>query len=262
MEWRQIGRLRHREPGSYTAPVLGHRLVIVGDAHLGAAPSRSESALLEFLETVPSLGDSLLITGDLFDFWFAYRRAIPRRGFTVASALASLRRRIPILMVGGNHDRWGDSFWDRECNIRFSGDSLRFQIASWQVEALHGDGVAEVRWAPRVLHRVTRHPFASAAFRAMPPDLGMWLVDRMSGQLAESTRNETALDDAAVAQRAWAERHLRHHAEVDLLVMGHSHRAAVHEVSQGRWYVNPGAWLDGHQYAIASPEGVLLERFD
>ena len=261
MEWRPPGRLRHREPGSYTAPVLGHRLVIVGDAHLGAAPTRSEGALLEFLEAIPSLGDCLLITGDLFDFWFAYRRAIPRRGFAVASALATLRHKVPIAMVGGNHDRWGDSFWDRECDIRFSGDSLQFQVDSWRVEALHGDGVAEVRWTPRMLHRITRHPLASAVFRSLPPDLGMGLVDRMSGQLADSTRSQEALNQAAAAQQHWAEEHLRDHANVDLLVMGHTHRATVSEINQGRWYVNPGAWLDGHQYAIASPDGIHLERF-
>jgi UDP-2,3-diacylglucosamine pyrophosphatase LpxH len=48
---------------------------------------------------------------------------------------------------------------------------------------------------------------------------------------------------------------------VSLLVMGHTHRPALAEVSPGRWYVNPGAWMDGCCYAIASRSTVELRRF-
>ena len=74
---------------------------MVSDAHLGVAPAAVEEVLLEFLHACPTLGDCLLINGDLFDFWFTYSRVIPRRGFHVAAALASLRGRMPIVMVGG-----------------------------------------------------------------------------------------------------------------------------------------------------------------
>ena len=91
--------------------MLGHTLVVVSDAHLGATPPLVEATLLSFLETVPDLGDALLINGDLFDFWYSYRRVVPRRGFHVAAALARLARRVPVVMIGGNHDRWGTPFW-------------------------------------------------------------------------------------------------------------------------------------------------------
>jgi len=69
------------------AAVPGPTLIVVSDAHLGVTPPAVEAALLAFLETVPTLGDSLLINGDLFDFWYSYSRVIPRRGFHVAAAL-------------------------------------------------------------------------------------------------------------------------------------------------------------------------------
>src|SRR5918998_1984448 len=100
--------------------VLGRTLVIVSDAHLGVAPSGTEEALLEFLDAVPTLGDCLLINGDLFDFWFTYSRVIPRHGFHVAAAVARLREHMPIVMVGGNHDRWDRDFWQRDVGVTFS----------------------------------------------------------------------------------------------------------------------------------------------
>jgi UDP-2,3-diacylglucosamine hydrolase len=144
------------------------RLVIVADAHLGGVPAGVEAAFLEFLDAVPSLGDGLLINGDLFAFWFAYRRAIPREGIAVLARLAALARIMPVAMTGGNHDRWGDSFWEQELGIRFSPDELRIPLAVGAALAVHGDGVAEVRWPGRLLHSVFRHPVTSGGLTASP----------------------------------------------------------------------------------------------
>jgi predicted phosphodiesterase len=43
--------------------------------------------------------------------------------------------------------------------------------------------------------------------------------------------------------------------------MGHTHAAAVVETSPGRWYLNPGAWLDGHRYATLDADGARLHQF-
>jgi UDP-2,3-diacylglucosamine hydrolase len=237
------------------------RLVIVSDAHLGAAPANTEAALEAFLEAVPGLGDALLVNGDLFDFWFVYRHAIPRRGARVLALLGALARKIPVVMTGGNHDRWGDSFWERDLGIRFSGGELRFDVGALRVLALHGDGVAEVHWKARVMHHVTRHPAAVAAYRLLHPDFGIWLVDKLSGSLADHTRDPAVLDEASARQRTWAADRLRDTPEVGLLVMGHTHRPSVVEVAPGRRYLNPGAWIDGQRYAIATVDGVELKQF-
>jgi UDP-2,3-diacylglucosamine hydrolase len=242
--------------------MLGHQLVIVSDAHLGAVPAEVDEAMLAFLDAVPSLGDCLLVNGDLFDFWFAYRRAIPRSGFRIASALTALRRRMPIVMTGGNHDRWGDSFWDHEAGISFGASGLRFRLGGTEVHALHGDGIAEQHWTGRMMNRIIRHPVIPALFRRVPPDLAFGLVDRMSGHLADSTREPSILASAAAAQLTWAEEQLRQDPRLGLIVMGHTHCPAQSEPFPGRRYCNPGAWLDGFHYAVATEQAVELRQFD
>ncbi|HEX9164795.1 MAG TPA: UDP-2,3-diacylglucosamine diphosphatase, partial [Gemmatimonadales bacterium] len=214
-------------------PALGQQLVMVSDAHLGAAPAATEEAVFAFLEQVPSLGDCLLVNGDLFDFWFAYRQVIPRRGFRIASVLAALRRKVPIVMTGGNHDRWGDSFWEQEAGIRFGGDSLRFEAGGRTVLALHGDGLTEQHRGARFMHWLTRNRPALACFRLIPPDLSFGLVDRLSGHLGDSTRDPAVLDRAASAQKGWAESRLREDPSLGLVVMGHTHRPALSEPFPG-----------------------------
>ena len=240
---------------------FGEQLVIVADAHLGAVPASVEEAMLAFLDAVPDLGDCLLVNGDLFDFWFAYGRVVPRSGFRVASALAALRKRVPIAMTGGNHDRWGDSFWDRDLDIQFGPDGLRLQLGAAAVWALHGDGIAEQHWSARLMHRLTRNRTGLALFRQVPVDTAFRLIDRMSGRLADATRDHAVLDRAADAQRGWAEQQLRTDPDLGLLVMGHTHRPALTEPSPGQRYCNPGAWMDGLRYAVATDSSVELRQY-
>ena len=220
-----------------------------------------EAAFLSFLKDVPSLGDGLLINGDLFAFWFAYRRVIPREGIKVVSRLAQLAEKIPVFMTGGNHDRWGGTFWPRDLGIQFSRDSIRIPLSGGTALAIHGDGIAEAGWRGRILHRVFGHPVTSGVYHLIHPDVGLWLVDKLSGVLADSTTDPARIDAAMGRQRAWAEQRLGSERDVSLLVMGHTHRPALVEVEPRRWYVNPGAWMFGHCYAVAGPAGVELRQY-
>jgi hypothetical protein len=51
--------------------------LIVSDIHLGAVPAETEAEFRRFLEHAATAARSLLINGDLFDFWFEYRSVIP-----------------------------------------------------------------------------------------------------------------------------------------------------------------------------------------
>jgi UDP-2,3-diacylglucosamine hydrolase len=247
--------------GSIFGAVLGHTLVVVSDAHLGVAPPVVEEALLEFFDTVPTLGDCLLVNGDLFDFWFSYSRVIPRRGFHVAAALARLRRRMPIVMVGGNHDRWDSHFWEQDLGLRFNPLRATFQIGRRTVTAIHGDGLAEPRWQAKLIHRLIQHPATAAVYRVLHPDLGFRLVDLLSPVLGDHTVNEAKLDRAAARQRTWAEQLLVNDPTVGLLIMGHTHRPVLTAPAAGRQYLNPGAWFDGYRYAVATEYGAELRTF-
>ena len=242
--------------------MLGHTLVVVSDAHLGVAPPAIEEALLEFLDVVPTLGDCLLVNGDLFDFWFSYSRVIPRRGFHVAAALARLRRRMPIVMVGGNHDRWDTHFWEQDLGLRFAPQRATFRIGHRTTTAIHGDGLTEQRWQAKLIHRLIQHPATAAVYRILHPDLGFRLVDLLSPALGDHTFDEATLERAASLQRAWAERFLAEEPSVGLVILGHTHRAAVSEPMPGRQYLNPGAWLDGFRYGIATESGAELRSWE
>ncbi len=241
--------------------MLGTSLVVVADAHLGAAPPGVSDAFLRFLAEVPSYGDALLINGDLFDFWFCYRHVMPRHGFKVAAALAELRKRVPIAIVGGNHDRWGDDFWERDLGALYHPRELRFRIGARETLAIHGDALTDTRRAAHLLNTILGSDTVLAAFRLLHPDLAHRLVMRMQPMIGESDKGSSARAQAFAQQEAWARSRLGREPETGLVIMAHTHHAAVVQLSPCQQYLNPGAWFDGFRYAVATETGAELKSF-
>lgn len=234
---------------------------MVADAHLGAAPPAAESALLEFLDAIPRQGDCLVLVGDIYDYWFSYRHLIPRRNFRVTAALANLARRLPVAFVGGNHDRWGDSFWADDAGVTFSPHDLEIDSAMGKVLLIHGDGLHEERRGARWMHAATSSRWLISAYRRLHPDFGFRIADRLGHNLDHGVAHPEEVEAAYRRQAGWAAARLSADPGLAAVVMGHTHRAAAEEPVPGRWYVNPGAWLDGLQYATLDRDGAALHRF-
>src|SRR3954466_10603780 len=93
---------------------------IISDVHLGHASEAIERSLLRFLHSLPGRAGSLLINGDLFDFWFEWRRVVPRTGLRVIAALADLRDAgVPVMMIAGNHDCWGGEVLREDAGVDY-----------------------------------------------------------------------------------------------------------------------------------------------
>jgi UDP-2,3-diacylglucosamine hydrolase len=241
--------------------VIGHRLVVVADAHLGAAPPDDENAFLAFLDAVPGLGDALLLAGDIYDFWFTYRHTIPRSAIRVTSAIVALARRMPVLMVGGNHDRWGDTFWDREVGVTFDPRELRFRIGERNVRAIHGDGLHEERRTAAILNRVLDTRLVISTFGMLPTNWGHRIADHFGHDPAFAAAHPEVIEAAAARQAEWAERALEADPTLGALIMGHTHREVRTEVEPNRWYLNPGQWLHDHRYATLDGDEPQLAVF-
>ncbi len=83
----------------------------ISDLHLGAPDASSSRArelrFVNWLEQIKQDASHLYVVGDLFDFWFEYKRAVPR-GFTRAlGKLAELSDQgVELHLFTGNHDLW------------------------------------------------------------------------------------------------------------------------------------------------------------
>lgn len=236
--------------------------IVVSDAHLGEGTGDTTAAFHRFLETVPDRCEHLLINGDLFEFWFTYRSVIPRSVFPTLALLTEIRKAgVRLTVTGGNHDRWGASFWEEELDAEYHDEPAEVDLAGWTAWVAHGHGIVELDATGRVMHRITGHRVTARTFRLIHPDLAFWLVRGLSKLLATRRGDEEIVSRAAAAQAQYAREMLEKRPDLDMVVFGHTHRHALDPVGENRWYLNPGAWMGSYRYAIISPEGPILQQF-
>ena len=230
---------------------------LLSDAHLGAAPPEAERTLLTLLDTLPQDAKSLVINGDLFDFWFEWRSVVPRANVRVLGELARVvDAGVPVLWIAGNHDGWGGDAV-RDLGIEYHVGPWRGSLGGWDAVVEHGDGLREREDAPyRRLRRVLRHRWSIRMFRWLHPDWGTALARRSS----HTSRNYRPQDDGD-GLRAVAHTRLSTADAPELLVFGHSHVAALERTGRGV-FANPGAWLDSPRFLRVTPERLEVCRLE
>ena len=238
--------------------VLPGPCYVISDAHLGVAPREAERALVAFLRHARGDARSIIVNGDLFDFWFEWRSVIPRVGYRVLAALTEFADAgVPVVWVGGNHDCWGGEFLRDDAGIDFVLGTWRGTIAGWQSRVDHGDGLrhAEDR-RYRALRVLLRNRLAIRVFRWVHPDIASHVA------LGSSAASRTyAAKDRGEGLRQVAHRDLAGDPRLELLIFGHSHVAVLEKAPSGGVYGNAGTWLGDSTYLRIDERRISLCRW-
>jgi UDP-2,3-diacylglucosamine hydrolase len=237
--------------------------IIVSDIHLGAVPATTERAFLDFLDWVGERGAaSLLIAGDLFDFWFEYGRVIHGAHFRVLAALAELvEAGIPVTMTGGNHDAWGGRFLRDDVGITFHAGPFRTTLGGRPALVAHGDGLGSGDFRYRLLKTLVRNRITIAVFRALHPELGLRIAHAVS-RTDLRLESDEANEGRARFIEAWARDRLEREPDLGWVVCGHTHRPALVEVGTGRYYLNAGDWIRHFTFAEIAAGVPSLHAWD
>jgi UDP-2,3-diacylglucosamine hydrolase len=236
---------------------------VIADTHIGVVPTAVDRALLAWLEA--RLADarrgeslSLLIDGDLFEFWFEWRTVIPRPAFRIMAALASLHEAgVPIVWIAGNHDCWGGDVIRRDVGAVYHVGPWIGSIAGWRARVEHGDGLREHEDRRyRMLRRVLRNPAAMRLFRWLPPDL----ATRLAFGSSHASRTTRARDGGAGLRRVALD-YLAAPDAPELVILGHSHVETLERAPGGGVFANPGSWLGEPTFLKITPDRIELRRW-
>jgi UDP-2,3-diacylglucosamine hydrolase len=226
-------------------------IYLTSDVHLGVVPEETERSFVRWLEHAAARASGIVINGDLFDFWFEYRAAIPRGHTRVLGAMASIvDSGVPLTLMGGNHDWWGGDYLTQEVGVRFLSDPTVLDLCGHRTLLAHGDGIGVGDLGYRLLKLVLRGRLTVWAFGRLHPDAGAWLARRVSQtehRLGGPTEHEKSRSRNLAE---WAHTQLAENRQLDLVVLGHTHVPALEEVEPGRWYANAGDWLNHRTYLV------------
>jgi UDP-2,3-diacylglucosamine hydrolase len=243
---------------SATPPALPGPCYIFGDSHLGYANREIERSVIAYLKYLREAAGSVVINGDLFEFWFEWRTVVPRSGVRVLAALAELSEAgVPVLMIAGNHDCWGGDVLRQDAGVDFRFGPWTGELAGWSTRVEHGDGLrAREDRGYRGLRRVLRNPLAIRAFRWIHPDI----ATRLATGSSHASRKYVP-GDGGRGLSAIAHRQLEADPSLDLLIFGHSHVPTLERVVHRGIYANAGSWLDAPTFLRVTPERIALRHW-
>ena len=239
------------------------------DIHLGAGDEASaacrERRFVQWLDRAARDAQAVVLAGDIFDFWFEYRRVVPKGFVRTLGKLAELSDRgIRIVFFTGNHDMWVGDYLARECGAEVHTRPALLTLGRMRVFVAHGDNL-NIQGRPGL--RLLNAGFRSRVLRwffswGLHPDwavrFGRWWSGKSRAARESTEGKEASVTDPLIEYaRTYAET-----AEVDLFVFGHMHFPRDYS-EEGLHVICLGGWADAPTYAATDGCGrATLETFE
>lgn len=242
-------------------------IYFASDFHLGAPnyeeSRKREDRIVRWLNTIEKDAAEIYLVGDLFDFWFEYKRAIPKGFVRLQGKLAQLcDSGIPIHVFTGNHDMWMFDYLPQELGVKMHREPIRKEFNGKQFLIGHGDGLGPGDHGYKFIKKVFANPICQWLFARLHPNFGIWLADFWSGRSRKANRDtdEIFLGEDKEFLVVYSKDHLKTE-HIDYFVFGHRHLPLEIEVGENSKYINLGEWIKYNTYGLWDGETFKLETF-
>ena len=155
-----------------------NRIYFASDLHLGMHPLeeslRREKLFVKWLGEIRDDASELWLLGDVFDYWFEYKKVVPR-GFTrFLGALATLSDAgVDIHLIPGNHDIWIFDYLPSEIGLIIHRRSLTRTWNGHLFHLGHGDGLYQGDWKYRTLQNIFKNRINQWLYARIHPNASM-----------------------------------------------------------------------------------------
>jgi len=230
--------------------------LFISDIHLGLQSkeieTKKERLLVKFLDYAKENCDELFIAGDLFDYWFEYKKVYQKGFFRTLTALQNLNEKgVKVNYFIGNHDFFHKDFFEKEIGVRLYHDGKEFLLNGKKFFIGHGDGLVKNDLGYNILKIILRNSFAQWLYGLLHPDFGVGLASRTS----KSSRDYTAKKDYGKADGLFDAAKSKIDEGYDFVLFGHLHKRCFNKYKEGT-YINLGSWIDKPCY------GKFTDKFE
>lgn len=245
----------------------GKRIYFLSDFHLGV-PDHASSLIREkkavaFLDEIKKDAHEIFVVGDLFDFWFEYRKVVPKGFVRILGKLAELTDAgIPIHFFVGNHDMWMNGYFEQELNIPVYYQPRSFEFNGKKFLVGHGDGLGPGDHGYKFLKKIFRNPICQFLFGIIPPALGMSIANYSSRGSRAATGNSD--DEFLGEEKEWLIQYCKEYLQQehkDYFIFGHRHLPIDYALPNESRYVNLGDWIKYFTYAVFDGKELQLKTY-
>lgn len=245
----------------------GKKIYFLSDFHLGAPDYASslvrEKRIVQFLNEIKEDASIIFIVGDLFDFWYEYKKVVPKGFVRILGKLAELTDNgIIIKFFVGNHDMWMNGYFEKELNIEVFYEPEEFEFNGKMFLVGHGDGLGPGDRRYKFMKRVFRNKLSQRLFGMLHPTAGIGIADYFSRKSRAATGKED--EQFLGEEKEWLiiySKEILEKRQVDFFIFGHRHLPVEVRLAAGSIYINLGDWIKYNSYAVFTGETLKLKYY-
>lgn len=245
----------------------GKKIYFLSDFHLGvpdhASSLQREKLIVKFLDEIKHNAGGIFIVGDLFDFWYEYKKVVPKGFVRILGKIAELTDcGIPVWFFVGNHDMWMSGYFEAELNVPVFFEPQTFIFNGKKFYIGHGDGLGPGDHGYKFLKKIFRSKICQFFFGVLPPYIGMGIANQSS----KSSRAVTGDSDAKFLgeDKEWLIVYCREQLQkehFDYFVFGHRHLPIDFSLNPESRYINLGDWIRYNSYAVFDGQTMELKYY-
>jgi UDP-2,3-diacylglucosamine hydrolase len=221
----------------------------IADLHLSESRPDISACFLRFLERDAIEAEKLYILGDLFEAWVGDDDDSPFLK-TIADALTKLSQTgTKIYYIHGNRDFLIGKRYAKKANMKLLPEVDTINLYGQHVVIMHGDTLCTRDVDYQVFRKKSRSWWWQAAIKSLP----LFVRKKIAANYRKKSASATSVKSQEIMDVTESEViECLQKYQSQLLIHGHTHRPAVHQVSAngksaqrivlGDWY-EQGAWL-------------------
>ncbi|NPD82859.1 UDP-2,3-diacylglucosamine diphosphatase [Prevotella sp. PINT] len=274
------------------------KVYFISDAHLGSwgipHARMQERRLVRFLDLIKSQAKAVYLLGDMFDFWYEWKYAVPKGYTRFLGKISELTDMgVEVHYFTGNHDIWMYGYLEEECGVIIHREPATLEIYNKVFYLAHGDGLGDPDKEFKLIRGVFHNKLCQRLFSLLHPRISMWFglswakhsrmkrecqvaeSGGMAVQGAEGTRfngnvgvryNSSGEPEYLGEDREhlvlYSKEYLATHPDVDYCIYGHRHIELDLMLSADKRMLILGDWITQFTYAVFDGEHLLMSEYE
>jgi len=245
-----------------------NKIYFASDFHLGAPNYKDslkrEKQIVAWLDNIKVDAQEIYLVGDIFDFWFEYKHAIPKGFVRLQGKIAELTDSgITINIFTGNHDMWIFDYLPKELGITLYRDSVIREYNGKKFLIGHGDGLGPGDKQYKMLKAVFASKICQWAFARLHPNFGIGIANAWSRESRKSniTYDEVFHGEEKEQLIIYCKDYIKKDPSIDYFVFGHRHLPLEIKIGETSTYFNLGEWIKYNSYAVFDGEKLVLKEY-
>ena len=232
------------------------KIYFASDFHLGAPNHKKslerERRIISWLDEIKEDAAEIYLVGDIFDFWYEWKQAVPRGHVRILGKLAEIcDAGTPVHFFTGNHDIWTFGYLEEEIGMKVFRNPIQVNLQGKACFIGHGDGLGPGDYKYKQLKKVFTSRICQWLFSRLHPNASFGIANYFSSKSRIANKEKDAVFNGE--ENEWLvdySKEILEKTHYDYFIFGHRHLPLDIRLSKTSRYINLGEWLTYNSFGV------------